>query len=63
MLCWQYFCLSYGWYFYVTWLPTYFKEARHLDLTQHGAAEHLAAVRRRDGQSGFGGRGQLAVRA
>jgi ACS family glucarate transporter-like MFS transporter len=33
MLCWQYFCLSYGWYFYVTWLPTYLKEARHLDLS------------------------------
>jgi MFS family permease len=32
MLCWQYFCLSYGWYFYVTWLPTYLKEARHLTL-------------------------------
>jgi MFS family permease len=32
MLCWQYFCLSYGWYFYVTWLPTYLKEAKHLDL-------------------------------
>jgi MFS transporter, ACS family, glucarate transporter len=32
MLCWQYFCLSYGWYFYVTWLPTYLKEARHLNL-------------------------------
>ncbi len=24
----QYACLSYGWYFYVTWLPTYLKEAR-----------------------------------
>ena len=34
MLCWQYFCLSYGCYFYVTWLPTYLKEARHLDLSQ-----------------------------
>jgi ACS family glucarate transporter-like MFS transporter len=33
MLCWQYFCLSYGWYFYVTWLPTYLKEARHVDLS------------------------------
>jgi MFS family permease len=32
MLCWQYFCLSYGWYFYVTWLPTYLKEARNLNL-------------------------------
>lgn len=33
MLCWQYFCLSYGWYFYVTWLPTYLKEARGLTFT------------------------------
>jgi nitrate/nitrite transporter NarK len=32
MICLQYFCLSYGWYFYVTWLPTYFSEARGLDL-------------------------------
>jgi MFS family permease len=24
----QYFCLSYGWYFYPTWLPTYLQEAR-----------------------------------
>jgi len=28
----QYFCFSYGWYFYITWLPTYLKEARHLEL-------------------------------
>ena len=33
LLCAQYFCLSYGWYFYITWLPTYLKEGRHLDLT------------------------------
>jgi len=32
LICAQYFCLSYGWYFYVTWLPTYFNEARGLDL-------------------------------
>lgn len=32
MVCLQYFCLSYGWYFYVTWMPTYFNQARHLDL-------------------------------
>jgi ACS family glucarate transporter-like MFS transporter len=32
MLCWQYFCLSYGWYFYITWLPTYLREGRHLAL-------------------------------
>ena len=30
LLCWQYFCLSYGWYFYLTWLPTYLREGRHL---------------------------------
>jgi MFS family permease len=28
----QYFCFGYGWYFYITWLPTYVKEARGLDL-------------------------------
>ena len=33
MLCFQYFCCSYGWYFYVTWLPTYLREARHVDVT------------------------------
>ena len=32
LLCVQYFCLSYAWYFYITWLPTYLKEARGLDL-------------------------------
>jgi MFS family permease len=34
LLCWQYFCLSYGWYFYVTWLPTYLREGRHQEITQ-----------------------------
>ena len=31
MLWAQYFCLSYPWYFYITWLPTYLKDYRHLD--------------------------------
>ena len=26
----QYFCFGYGWYFYITWLPSYLKEARGL---------------------------------
>ena len=26
----QYFCLSFPWYFYITWLPTYLQEHRHL---------------------------------
>jgi nitrate/nitrite transporter NarK len=32
LLCGQYFCSSYGWYFYITWLPTYLKEARGQEL-------------------------------
>lgn len=32
LLCLQYFCLSYGWYFYITWLPTYLREGRGLNL-------------------------------
>jgi MFS transporter, ACS family, glucarate transporter len=28
LLCLQYAFLSYGWYFYITWLPTYLREAR-----------------------------------
>jgi ACS family glucarate transporter-like MFS transporter len=30
LLCWQYFCLSYPWYFYITWLPTYLKDNRNM---------------------------------
>lgn len=29
-----YFTSSYGWWFYITWLPTYLKESRQLDLGQ-----------------------------
>jgi MFS transporter, ACS family, glucarate transporter len=32
LLCLQYFCVGYGWYFYITWLPTYLHDARHLSL-------------------------------
>ena len=31
----QYFCLTYGWFFYVTWLPTYLKDTRGLALDQN----------------------------
>jgi MFS family permease len=34
LLCWQYFFLSYGWYFNITWLPTYLREARGMDVPQ-----------------------------
>ena len=29
----QYSCLSYGWYFYITWLPSYLREARGTSVT------------------------------
>jgi MFS family permease len=35
LLLWlYYFCISYVWYFYITWLPTYMNEALHLDGTK-----------------------------
>ncbi|MBI4877215.1 MAG: MFS transporter [Acidobacteria bacterium] len=41
MLWWQYFALSWGWYFYITWLPTYLREARGVEL---GASAVLAGL-------------------
>ena len=32
LLCLSYGCLAYGWWFYVTWLPTYLREARQTTL-------------------------------
>jgi MFS family permease len=34
MMCWQYLALNYGWYFNVTWLPTYLREARHVAIAE-----------------------------
>lgn len=33
-ICLMYFCIGYGLYFYLTWLPTYFKEARGFSTKQ-----------------------------
>jgi MFS transporter, ACS family, glucarate transporter len=33
-ICLMYFCIAYGLYFYLTWLPTYFKEARGFSAQQ-----------------------------
>jgi MFS family permease len=41
LLCIQYFCVSFGWYFYITWLPTYLQEFRRLDA---GEAARLAVL-------------------
>jgi len=32
VLCLQYFCFLYGFFFYITWLPTYLAEARGVEL-------------------------------
>jgi ACS family glucarate transporter-like MFS transporter len=40
----QYFCLSYGWYFYVTWLPDYLKSARGMDMKSNAVMKGLADV-------------------
>jgi ACS family glucarate transporter-like MFS transporter len=32
LLCVQYACLAYGWWFYVTWLPTYLRDVRGMSL-------------------------------
>src|SRR5439155_19901630 len=35
LLLWlQYFCFSYVWYFYITWLPTYLKDGRGVEMTK-----------------------------
>jgi len=40
----QYFFLSYGWYFYVTWLPTYLKDVRGLEIKSNVVMHWLGGV-------------------
>lgn len=47
----QYFCFSYVWYFYVTWLPTYLREARGQSPQQTATLSMLPLL--------FGGFGAL----
>ncbi len=49
----QYFCFSYVWYFYVTWLPSYLVEARHLTAAQAAGYAMLPLA--------FGGVGSLVA--
>lgn len=48
----QYFCFSYVWYFYITWLPTYLREGRGQSPTRAAALSVLPLL--------FGGFGSLA---
>ena len=49
----QYFCFSYVWYFYITWLPTYLREGRGQSPTRAAALSVLPLL--------FGGFGSLAM--
>jgi len=40
----QYFCLSYGWYFYVTWLPTYLRDVRGMEIKSNAFMTWLAGL-------------------
>jgi MFS family permease len=40
----QYFCLSYGWYFYVTWLPTYLRDERGMDIKSNALMNWMAGI-------------------
>ena len=49
----QYFCFSFVWYFYITWLPTYLREARGQSAGHAAALAVLPLL--------FGGFGSLAT--
>jgi MFS family permease len=49
----QYFCFSFVWYFYITWLPTYLRETRGLSPAQAAAFAALPLL--------FGGFGSIAT--
>jgi ACS family glucarate transporter-like MFS transporter len=51
VLCLQYFCVSFTWYFYITWLPTYLREGRGLTAGHAAALSVLPLL--------FGGFGSL----
>lgn len=51
LLCIPFFCMNYGWYFYVTWLPTYLREARGVSLEKGALLAGLPLF--------FGGLGSL----
>jgi MFS transporter, ACS family, glucarate transporter len=53
ILLFQYFCFSFVWYFYVTWLPSYLREARHVTAVQAAGFAMLPLL--------FGGIGSLVA--
>jgi len=55
LLCIQYGCLAYGWWFYVTWLPSYLRDARGTTVTMGAVLAGLPLL--------FGGFGCLVSAA
>lgn len=53
ILVFQYFCFSFVWYFYVTWLPSYLREARHVTAVQAAGFAMMPLL--------FGGIGSLVA--
>jgi MFS transporter, ACS family, glucarate transporter len=53
LLCLQYFCCSYVWYFYITWLPTYLEQGRGQTPSRAAALAVLPLL--------FGGFGSLST--
>ena len=48
----QYYCLSHGWYFYITWLPTYLQEGRGVSIQESAVLAGLPLF--------FGGMGSVS---
>ncbi len=42
-ICWMYFCFAYGWYFYITWLPTYL-QSRGVSMSYGGMPLAFGAI-------------------
>src|SRR5688572_9460721 len=40
----QYFCLSYGWFFYVSWLPTYLRDTRGVEIQNNAFMFWLESI-------------------
>lgn len=49
----QYYCLSHGWYFYITWLPTYLLEGRGVSIQESAVLAGLPLF--------FGGVGSIST--
>jgi ACS family glucarate transporter-like MFS transporter len=50
----QYFCLSYGWYFYVTWLPKYLRTERTMNFRDNAVLRWLAETLQRSSDGAHG---------